>query len=164
MSKRRRFIILLQLACTIALVTLAPCGSVVGGPVASAAARPISSQLFIAPSSSSLAGASAKLVVGTLSREASQYVGDYRIKVFPYFFKSESGRLAIKVPETALGRMTEGLPAEFTGRAITNGSEKTRRISAKATPSANDRGALIFTVATVEGPLVFQTSYRIGKR
>ncbi len=121
----------------------------------------ITSKLVVAPSSSKLAGGTAKLVVGTLSRDGFTYVGDYRIKVFPYFFKNESGRLSIKVSENALRRMVGGQTTSFAGRATTHGSGLTRKITARAIPAAKDHGALTFTVATENGPLVFDTSYRI---
>ena len=131
-------------------------------PLSDSADR-ISSILVIAPSSSKLAGGTAKLAAGPLNRDGSLYVGDYRIKVFPYFFKNESGRLFIKVSEVALQRMTHGLTAKFVGHARTNVSGLTRGVTAKAMPSANDHGALTFTVATDHGPLVFNTSYRIAQ-
>lgn len=121
----------------------------------------INSKLFIAPSSSKLSGGVAKLVVGTLSRDAFEYVGNYRIRVFPYFFKNESGRLFIKVSEAALRRMVRGHVTNFSGHARTHGSGLTRKISAQARPSKNGRGSLTFTVETENGPLVFNTSYRI---
>lgn len=109
-------------------------------------------------------GGTAKLVVGTLSRNGLAYVGDYRIKVVPYFFKNETGKLSIKVPDVALDHMVSGAVTNFNGRATTNGSGLTRRVTAKAMPSTNDRGELTFTVVTENGPLVFNTSYRIDKR
>lgn len=121
------------------------------------------SRLIVAPSSSRLAGGTAKLVVGTLSREDSSYTGEYRIKVFPYFFKNETGKLLIKVSETSLRRMIEGDPTSFSGRAITDGTGETRGITAKVRPAASDHGALTFTVATENGPLVFNTSYRLDR-
>ncbi|MEO8043567.1 MAG: hypothetical protein ABI674_01560 [Spartobacteria bacterium] len=124
----------------------------------------ITSNLLVAPSSSKLAGGTAKLDVGVLSREDSAYTGEYRIKVFPYFFKSETGKLLIKVSETSLRRMIEGDVTSFAGRAITDGTGETRKITAKVRPAANDRGALTFTVATENGPLVFNTSYRISSQ
>ena len=123
----------------------------------------INSKLFIAPSSSKLAGGVAKLVVGPLRRDALEYVGDYRIKVIPYFFKNESGRLFIKVSERSLHRMVQGHVTGFSGHAETSGSGLTRKITARAIPTANGCGALTFTVATENGPLVFNTSYRIDK-
>lgn len=122
----------------------------------------ITSSLIIAPSSSKLAGGSAKLVVGLLTRAGSTYIGDYRIKVFPYFFKNESGRLSINISEMMLRRMVGGHTTDFTGRAVTNGTGETRRVNARAMPTAKNKGALTFTVATENGPLVFHTSYRIA--
>ena len=91
------------------------------------------------------------------------YEGDYRIKVFPYFFKNETGRLFVNVSEAGLRQMVGGGVTRFTGRATTNGSGLTRKITAKATPAGGGRGALTFTVATENGPLVFNTSYRIAQ-
>ena len=126
-------------------------------------AERIDAKLIIAPSSSELAGGVAKLVVGPLSRDAFEYVGNYRIKVFPYFFKSESGQLFMKVSENALRRMVGGYVTGFNGHAETTGTGATRKITAQARPSANGCGALTFTVSTENGPLVFNTSYRIDK-
>lgn len=122
----------------------------------------IASKLLVAPSSSQLAGGTAKLVVGVLSRDNSSYTGEYRIKVFPYFFKSETGKLLIRVSETSLRKMIEGDATSFAGRAITDGTGETRPVTAKVLPAAGDHGALTFTVATENGPLVFNTSYRIA--
>lgn len=122
----------------------------------------ITSRLIVAPSSSKLAGGTAKLIVGVMSREGSTYIGEYRIRVFPYFFKNEKGRLSIDVSEPALHRMVGGHVTHFAGRATTNGSGLTRRVTARAMPAAKDHGALTFTVATENGPLVFNTSYRIA--
>lgn len=123
----------------------------------------VTSKLFVAPSSGKLAGGTAKLIVGVLRRSDAAYVGEYRIKVFPYFFKNESGKLLIPVSDTSLRKMIEGDATSLMGRAITDGTGETRRITAKVLPSANDHGHgdLTFTVATENGPLVFNTSYRI---
>lgn len=125
------------------------------------AVTPVTSKLFIAPSSSRMAGGTAKLTVGSLRRRGSTYVGEYRIKVLPYFFKNEKGKLFIEVTEKALRHMLGGGITRFAGRATTNSSGLTRRIMAKATPSGGNGGALTFTVFTENGPLVFNTSYRV---
>ncbi len=122
------------------------------------------SNLSVATSSSSLAGGTAKLIVGTLRLEGDKYVGDYRLKVFPYFFKSEKGRLFIRVSEPALRPIRRGRATTFTGRASAEGNALTRKIAGKATPSGKGGGDLIFTVTTENVPLVFNTSYRLVKR
>lgn len=119
--------------------------------------------LLIATSSSSLAGATAKLIVGTLRREGENYVGGYQLKVFPYFFKSEKGRLSIRVSDSALSRVRRGRAIIFAGQASAEGIKLTRKINGKATPSGENAGALDFTVTTENGPLVFKTSYRLVK-
>ena len=118
-------------------------------------------QLVIAASSSRLAGGTANLDVNPLRRAGDSYVGEYQIKVIPYFFKNEKGQLHIDVSPTQLQKMLGGTITSFTGLAQAKGSEITHKISAKATPSQDGRGALTFTVATDSGPLVFDTSYQI---
>ncbi len=121
------------------------------------------SNLSVATSSSSLAGGTAKLIVGTLHRQGDKYVGDYRLKVFPYFFKSEKGRLFIKVTEPALRRIRSGRATAFTGQASAEGIALAHKIVGKATPSGREGGDLTFTVSTENGSLVFHTSYRLVK-
>ncbi|MBA3544397.1 MAG: hypothetical protein H0T83_08170 [Chthoniobacterales bacterium] len=118
-------------------------------------------KLLIAPSSSSLAGGTAKLDVDPLSRSGGKYVGDYRIKVFPYFFKNENGQLFISVSDPQVRQMVDGGVTSFTGQAQAKGSDITHKITAKATPASDGRGELTFTVSTDSGPLVFNTSYRM---
>ncbi len=118
---------------------------------------------FVATSSSSLSGGTAKLIVGALRRQGENYVGDYRLKVFPYFFKSEKGRLFIKISEPALRRIRQGRAITFAGQASAEGTELTHKIAGKATPSGKDGGNLSFTITTKNGPLVFNTSYRLVK-
>jgi hypothetical protein len=119
-------------------------------------------KLFIEPSSSRLLGGKAKLVVGTLSRQGKKLVGNYQIRVTPYFFKSEKGRLSIALSDSSLQALLQGMPAEFSGVAETDDTNEIRPITANATPSANDRGALLISVGTENGKLPFQTSYRMA--
>ncbi len=119
--------------------------------------------LSVATSSSTLAGGTAKLIVGTLRREGENYVGGYRVKVFPYFFKSEKGRLFITISDSALRRIRRGRAITFAGHASAEGTALTRKIAGKATPSGKDGGNLTFTIFTENGPLVFNTSYRLMK-
>lgn len=119
--------------------------------------------LSVATSSSTLAGGTAKLIVDTLRRQGENYVGGYRLKVFPYFFKSEKGRLFIRISDSALRRIRRGRAITFTGQASAEGTKLTRKIAGKATPSGKDRGKLAFTITTNNGPLAYHTSYRLVK-
>lgn len=145
-----------------ALILILLLGS--GADFAPAVAAGIGDSNFsVATSSSSLAGGTAKLIVGTLHREGDNYVGGYRLKVFPYFFKSEKGRLFIGVSAPALRRIRRGRAIIFAGQASAEGTALTRKIVGKATPSGNDHGSLNFTITTENGPLIFNTSYRLVK-
>jgi hypothetical protein len=118
--------------------------------------------LFIGPSSTSLSLGKANLVIGNLSRRAGAILGDYRLDVSPFFFKSEKGRIAMWVSEAALSKLTQGEAVEFTGKAITNGTGETRSVTARATPSASDRGIVTFSFLVEAGKLVFSAPYRFA--
>jgi len=126
--------------------------------------QPVVRKLFIEPASSSLAGGKARLVVTELNREPGTYAGDYQLKVTPYFFKSEKGKLAMSISDEALQKLRQAVPVELTGKATAKGSGKTRVINAKARPTAHDRGAVTISVTTENGPLVFETFYHFGDK
>lgn len=122
----------------------------------------MSGKLFIEPSSASLAGGKAKLVTSALIRREESYAGEYQLNVSPYFFKSEKGTLHIVVSDQSLRRLAQGTAVDFTGQAVSTRTGKKRPIQAKATPSGTTRGALLFSVPTENGKLVFNTSYRFS--
>jgi hypothetical protein len=121
-------------------------------------------KFFIEPSSSSLKGGRARLIVGTLCRQPGIYVGDYSIKVIPYFFKNETGKLSVMVSDEALAKLGQCLPVDLTGRATTNVTGKNRPIAVAARPASKDRGALTIVVTTENGKLAFDTTYRLGDK
>ncbi len=123
---------------------------------------PILHNIFIEPSSTSVAGGKARLILTPLKRQPGTYVGDYQLKVTPYFFKSEKGKFSMIMSDQSLLKLTQNIPQDLTGKATTDVTNKTRAIIAKATPSASDRGALTISVVTQNGTLVFNTSYRFG--
>ena len=75
------------------------------GSTNSAAANRI---LMIDPSSMPIAAGKATLTIGALQRADGVYSGDYKIKVSPYFFKHEKGRLAIVVSDESLAGINLG--------------------------------------------------------
>jgi hypothetical protein len=82
------------------------------------------SRMEIEPSSASLAGGKANLTTTALRREAAKYVGNYDIKVRPYFFKSEKGTLSFAVSDELLRKLAKGTVVDFAGSAVTTGSGK----------------------------------------
>src|SRR5712691_1190589 len=97
-----------QLALILLLSCWAHSLAIAQSPSPTNQSRADTRKFLIAPSSSSLSGGTARLIVGALSREPGTYTGDYRIKVFPYFFKSETGRLSMQVSDPALRKLTQG--------------------------------------------------------
>lgn len=65
--------------------------------------------------------------------------------------------------ESSLRKLLQGMPAELTGEAKTDRTNKTRPITANATPSTKDQGALLISVTTENGKLLFETSYHMGE-
>jgi hypothetical protein len=119
-------------------------------------------RLFIDPSSTSVKLGKASLVVTPLAPRANTYMGDYRLKVVPYFFKSEKGRLLLEAPQESYRRLAEGMAVEFTGVATNQKNGKTKIVTGKITPANNDRGQVIFSVATENGQMVFNTFYHFA--
>src|SRR4026207_77645 len=72
-------------------------------------------KLFIDPSSTSGAlRGKASLIVSPLTHRDGNYVGDYNLKVRPYFFKSEKGSLLLAASDEAVRKLQAGKPLKFT--------------------------------------------------
>lgn len=153
-----------KIAILVLSVLFSPClasGQETTPPSASAAGV---RSLFIGPSSTSLSLGKANLIIGAVSRRAGALLGDYKLDVSPFFFKSEKGKISMAVSDAALSKLTQGEAVEFTGKAITNGTGETRAVQAKAVPSANDRGTVTFSFLVEAGKLVFNAPYRLGEK
>ena len=124
---------------------------------------PTSGDLFLEPSSTWVSGGKVSLRVGVLIRHAEAYIGDYKLKVSPFFFKNEKGSLAIDVSDETLRKLASGIAVDFTGQATTSGSDKTRRINGKATPSGHERGTVKLRFMAGNREMVFSTSYHFDE-
>jgi hypothetical protein len=120
-------------------------------------------KLFIHPTSAEVAGGKASLTISPLSRKAATYTGDYDIKVTPYFFKNETGKLTVFVSDESLLKLIQGMPVEFTGSVTTHGEKKARPINARAIPSGAAHGSVTFSVTAEERKLVFKSKYHFNE-
>ena len=120
--------------------------------------------LMIDPSSMPVAAGKATLIIGALQRTDGIYSGDYKIKVFPYFLKSEKGRLAIVVSDESLAGLNLGKVAAITGTATTSGKGgRTRHIEATATPADINHGTLKLWFTTVTNrKMIFEPAYHFA--
>ena len=84
-------------------------------------------KLFIDPSSTSVAlQGKASLIVSPLAHRDGNYVGDYQLKVRPYFFKSEKGSLLLAASDDAVRKLQTGTAINFTGKAVTHKDGRTQ--------------------------------------
>src|SRR5512133_2085292 len=116
-------------------------------------------KLFIGPSSSSVALGKASLIVSPLTHRDGNYVGDYQLKVRPYFFKNEKGSLLLAASDDAVRKLQTGTAINFTGKAVTHKDGRTHIVLGRATPSSRDRGGVTFSIVTDDARIVFNTSY-----
>jgi hypothetical protein len=120
-------------------------------------------KLFIDPSSTSVAlRGKASLVVSPLTHRDGNYVGDYQLKVRPYFFKNEKGSLLLAASDDEVRKLQAETAINFTGRAVTHKDGRTHTVLGRATPSSRDRGSVTFSIVTDDARVVFNTSYHFG--
>jgi hypothetical protein len=121
---------------------------------------PLKRRLFIDPSSTSVRLGKATLIVGPLSRRGGNYIGDYQLKVRPYFFKSETGSLILGASEDFVRKLQSGRAIDFTGKALTREDGTTHVVLGRATPLSADRGTVTFSIVTEKNAkIIFKTSY-----
>ena len=119
--------------------------------------------LIIDSSSMPIGGGRATLTIGTLHRVNGVYIGDYKLKVFPYFLKSDKGRLAIVVSDASLAKVNRGKVAAITGTATTNGKGgQSRSIAAIATPADINHGKLKLWFMAGSRQMVFEPAYHFA--
>src|SRR6476660_4820514 len=120
-------------------------------------------KLFIDTSSISVAlRGKASLIVSPLTHRDVNYVGDYQLKVRPYFFKSEKGSLLLAASDDAVRKLQAGTAINFTGQAVTRADGRIHIVLGKATPLSGDRGSVTFSIVTDDARIVFNTSYHFG--
>jgi hypothetical protein len=132
---------------------------------ASTKSAPINRILLIDPSSMPIAAGKATLTIGALQRTNGVYSGDYKIKVAPYFFKSEKGRLAIIVSDQSLAEINKGKVAAIIGTATTSGQGgRSRHIDATATPADINRGRLKLWFMAGDRKMIFEPAYHFSEQ
>jgi hypothetical protein len=121
--------------------------------------------LMIDPSSMLVGGGKATLIIGALQRADGVYWGDYKIKVFPYFFKNEKGRLAIVVSDESLAAINKGKVVAIIGTATTSGKGgSSRHIDAAATPVDINHGTLKLWFMAGNRKMIFEPAYHLAQK
>jgi hypothetical protein len=132
---------------------------------ASANFVPAGRTLMIDPSSMSVGGGKATLIIGALKRANGVYSGDYHVKVFPYAFENEKGRLAIVVSDESLAGINQGKVVAIIGTATTSGKDgKSRHIDATATPVDINHGTLKLWFMAGNRKMIFEPAYHLAEK
>ena len=103
--------------------------------------------------------AKATLIIGPLTCSNHVYVGDFKVKVFPYFFKNDWGRLAINVPDTALTALNQGRAASVTGTSTSLKKGTVRQIEITATPIDRNHGNVSLWFLVKDQKMIFTPAY-----
>jgi hypothetical protein len=121
--------------------------------------------LIIDPSSMAITAGEATLTIGALQRADGVYSGNYKLNVFPYFFKNEKGTLAIVVSNESLAEVNLGKIVAIIGTATTSGKGgKSRHIDATATPVDINHGTLKLWFTSGDKKMIFEPAYHfVGK-
>ena len=106
--------------------------------------------------------AKATLIVGPLTRTNGIYVGDFKVKVFPYFFKSDRGRLAINVPDQALAAINQGKTVAITGTSTSTKSGTVRHVEIRALPKDGDQGTVCLWFMVGDQKMIFTSTYHFA--
>ena len=121
--------------------------------------------LLIDPSSMPVAAGKATLTIGALERTGGVYSGNYKIKVSPYFFKSEKGKLDIVVSDESLAQINQGKVTTIKGNATTSGKGgRSRHIDATATPANLNRGTIRLWFMAGDRKMIFEPAYHFSEK
>jgi hypothetical protein len=121
--------------------------------------------LLIDPSSMLVAAGKATLLIGELQRTDGICTGNYRIKVSPYFFKNERGRLAIVISDASLAGIHQGKITILSGTATTSGNHgKCRPIEATVMPVDKVHGTLKVCFTAGNRKMIFAPTYHVVEK
>ncbi len=118
--------------------------------------------LILENSTMPLPTARATLIIGSLTRTNGVYVGDFRVKVFPYFFKSDWGRLAINVPDKEMAAVNQGKTTAITGTSTSTKNGVVRRIGITAMPKDGDHGTVSLWFIVGDQKMIFNPAYHFA--
>jgi hypothetical protein len=118
--------------------------------------------LIVENSTMPLPTARATLIIGPLTRTNGVYNGDFKIKIFPYFFKNDRGLLAINVPDKALAAVNQGKAVAVTGTSTSTKNGTVRHIEITATPMDRDHGTISLWFMVGDQKMFFTPAYHFA--
>lgn len=131
-----------------------------GAPPTTGSTSPV---LILDNSIMPLPTAKATLSIGPLTCTNGVYTGDFKVKVFPYFFKSDRGRLAINIPDEALAAVNQGKTVSFSGTSTSTKNGIVRHIEITATPMDHDHGTVTLWFMAGDQKMIFTPAYHFAR-
>lgn len=104
---------------------------------------------------------SVTLTTSEFHRAGDRYTATYEAKVWPWLFWSETGTIAITVPEAGLDRLRRGERLEFTGEAVSH-KNKPRHITGRADRLDAASGKIKVRIGAGDVELIFNGTYRVS--
>jgi hypothetical protein len=120
-------------------------------------------QVTVAPMKTSIYVGSVSLTTGVFERADAKLTATYEVKVFPWIFWGETGRISITLSDAARASIAKGETAEFTGEAI-NHKNKPRTVTGRAQPIDATSGKIKVRIGADGYVLIFNSTYRFGPR
>jgi len=120
--------------------------------------------LILENSTMPLPTAEATLSISPLTRTNDLYIGNFKVKVFPYFFKSDRGRLAINVPDKVLVAVNQGETVALTGTSTSTKNGVVRHVEIMATPKDREHGTVSLWFMAGDQKMTFTTAYHFADK
>lgn len=98
------------------------------------------------------------LAPAVFTRTGDELATSYAVRVWPWFFWSETGRLTLQVTAAEWARLARGEAVDFAGDA-TNHRGKPRRVTGRAEPDTAATGRLKVRITADGITLVFHGTY-----
>ncbi len=118
-------------------------------------------RITVAPMKTSIYIGSVTLTPGVFRREGSTLTATYSVKVFPWFFWGETGRITVTLSDADLARLAKGETAEFTGDGV-NQKNRPRKVTGRAQPADATSGKFKVRILADGYELIFNSTYRFG--
>jgi hypothetical protein len=118
-------------------------------------------EVTVDPADASIYVGKVSLAMPPFTHRGNVYTSDYSVKVFPFFFFNERGRISIEFSAEQLERLERGETVDLKGHASNSGAE--RRVEGRAVSDAagSDHGKIKVRVwVSKKIELVFNTAYR----
>lgn len=115
----------------------------------------------VAPMKTSIYVGSVTLTTAVLKRSGDTFSTTYEAKVWPWFFWSETGRIAITLPQSQLEKLARGERVEFTGEAF-NHKNKPRKVTGRADFINGGGGKIKVRISVDDTEVIFNGTYRFN--